>query len=88
MSKDKVNLYDCGSLFAETMHGRFPDGCPEGSAISFAVTDGSRMSSIIDGEDNLVKDIISNLCLDDEEVMGIVGDGLLAAMRYKQEQMK
>ncbi len=81
-----VSLYECASLFAETMNGKFPQGCPEGSAIFFAVTDGDKVTSIINGDDDLIRNLIAYLAMNDEELRNIIGDGLVAAINVCKEE--
>lgn len=79
----KVNMYDCAVLFAETINEKFPNGCPDGSALILAVTDGNKISSIINGDDDLIINLIADLSLRDSELCTLIGEGLTAALKYK-----
>lgn len=81
--ENKISLFECTSLFAETMHERFPNGCLDDSAIFLIATDGSKLSSLIDGNDDILRSLIANVAVRDKEVRNMIGDGLIAAMQYE-----
>lgn len=79
--KEKISLYDCASLFGESMHEKFPNGCSDGSAIFLIATDGSRISSLIDGDDDLIRTMVAQVAYCDEELRNLIGNGLVAAVQ-------
>lgn len=85
-SKDKLDLYDCATLFLESMHERCPYGCPDDSAIFLVVTNGKNISAIIDGDDGLLRSLIANAAVHDKKVRDLIGDGLIAAIQHEQEE--
>lgn len=81
----KVNLYECASLFAESMNDKFPHGCSDGSAILLITTDGKRISSLIDGGDDLIRQMVANLTANDKSLRILIADGIVAAIKHSLE---
>ena len=80
----KVSLYDCASLFAESMSDKFRSVSND-SAIFLITSDGNKVSSIINGDDDLLRNMVAFVVARDEETRSIVGDGFVAALQHLQE---
>lgn len=78
----KVNLYECASLFAESMNDKFPNGCADGSAVLLITTDGKRLSSLVDGDDNLITKMVANFVVNDKDTRNLVANGVVAAIQH------
>ena len=81
----KINLYDCAALFAETMKERFPDGC-DGSAILMMVTNGKKISYLMDGTDELITTMVAQMAIRDKEIMDIFSNGIKRAVDHLNKQ--
>lgn len=77
---EKLGLYECTSLFIDAMSNKFPDTSQD-SAVFIAVTDGKKMSSWINGDDNLIRKLLAQVAITDEEIRNIIGDSLVAAIQ-------
>lgn len=76
MAENKQNLYQCTALFCEAMHERFPNGCPDGSAVMLIATNGKKMTSIIEGSNDKLTELIANITYGDKELMEIFTTGM------------
>lgn len=83
--KEPMNLFECASLFGETMNERFPDG-DDGCAIFMVATDGKKMSSLTSGKDRLVHQMVANVAAKDEELRDLIADAVMKAYDYALEQ--
>ena len=82
--ENKVSIYDCASMFAETMNNKYPEG-DNGSALLLVTSDGDRLSCYIGGDDDLIRKMIAQITVEDKELRGLIGDGLIAGVRHSIE---
>jgi hypothetical protein len=83
--KQKPTMYECAKLFIETMDHMFPDA-NEDSAVFLLATDGKKVSSMFNGDDSLIRQTLSYFIVNDEDIKNIVGNSLVAAYRYLNNQ--
>ena len=81
MEKKQMNLYDCASLFAETMNERFPHGSENCGIIMF-MSDGKKYGSLVDGDDGLLKQIMANVA-QDEDLSALLCEGLVKGIEHR-----
>lgn len=60
-----MNLYECTSLFAESMHEQF-EGNQDDCAIFLVCTDGKKLVQLIDGDDKLLWRALVHITRDKE----------------------
>ena len=80
--KKKLTLYDCATLFAESMHEQFPGGCPEGTSIFMVATNGKTLAYLMEGPDEKIIDMIAKLSVSDGEILAIIGEGVVRAVNH------
>lgn len=85
-NNENLSLYDCATLFAESMHEKFPGGCPKGTATLLISTNGKKMAYLLEGPDSLAVHMISQLCVMDEEVRNVLGEGLVNAINHLKNE--
>lgn len=83
-----IDLYQCASLFAESMNDRFPNGCAKGSAIFMVASNGDKVTSIIDGKDPLIGQMLANVAAGDVELAELIGNSMVAAINYNMKKRK
>lgn len=80
--KKKLTLYDCATLFAESMHEQFPDGCPGGTSIFMVSTNGKQLAYLLEGPDDVSANMIAQFAIVDEDARNIIGQGLIGAINH------
>lgn len=86
--KDKVlSLFDCATLFAESMHEQFPHGCPKGTPIFMVTTDGKKLAYLLEGPDDVIINMIAQLAVADEESLNIIGEGVVKAINHLKNEV-
>ena len=83
-NKKEMSLYDCSALFAESMHEKFPNGC-EGTAIFLVATDGKKVSSLVEGSDILISQMIAHLAHTDGELKDLITESIDDVNKYEAE---
>lgn len=81
----QVTMYDCVKLFIETMDKKYPDAS-EDSVAFLVATDGNRISSMINGDDELIRNALCYLIIKDDGVKSIIADSLVAAFDHLNKQ--
>lgn len=85
--KDKVlSLFDCATLFAESMHEQFPHGCPKGTPIFMITTNGKQLAYLLEGPDDVIIDMIARLAITDEQALNIIGEGVVKAINHLRNE--
>lgn len=79
-----MTLFDCASLFAESMSEKFSKSSDD-SAIFMVATNGKHLAYLVEGSDELSAQMIANLAIMEEEARSVVGEGLLRAINYLKE---
>ena len=86
MKKDdrQVNLYECSTMFAETMKEKF--GARHDGAIFMAATDGEKFTQLISGSDQNLHNMLCNMLVDDE-VFELVAGAMVALGRLETSEV-
>lgn len=85
MEEKKLTLYDCATLFIESMPEKFPKG-DNSSAILMLATNGKKLAYLMEGPDELVSHMVSQLSIVDEEARNVIGEGIVKALNHLKNQ--
>lgn len=81
----KLTLYDCATLFIETMDDKYPDAC-EDSAVFLVASNGQKVSGMFNGADDLVCQTLTHYIVKDSGVRSIITSALITAMQYLNDK--
>ena len=77
--RKKKSLYENIQTFLCKMREKFPEGCNK-STVFIMASDGEKFSSLFGGDDDVMRYMIANVTLKDDEIRNVVSEGLLSSI--------